>query len=346
MAAVVALLAVVGVVVALVLLTLGKGLAGQQANVDSMNPPVNAGVAAAVAATGSIEATTQGTKVVIPVTNKDVFTSRDPFVPVLKALPAVVAASTDTTPSAERSQRARARGYRDEQRRAPGARQWNGVLTNDLKVGETIEGSPWQLLSLTKTTATMLYGDVQVTLSIGEGVEPRASPSGPCAHVRVRHGRYPGIHPSSWRPRMRYSTAGESHGRALVALLTGVPAGLAIDLSAIDEDLARRQRGYGRGGRQSIERDRAVVLAGIRGGRTLGSPIALTIANRDWENWTDVMSPLAGSREARGDRRPPRSRRPAGCLKTGATTLATSSSARARVRPAARVAAGGSPRRC
>ncbi|MDO8964719.1 MAG: chorismate synthase [Coriobacteriia bacterium] len=89
---------------------------------------------------------------------------------------------------------------------------------------------------------------------------------------------------------MEYRTAGESHGRALVALVTGVPAGIALSSEAIDADLARRQAGYGRGGRMAIERDRGLILSGVRFGSTIGSPVAITIANRDWDNWTDVMS--------------------------------------------------------
>lgn len=89
---------------------------------------------------------------------------------------------------------------------------------------------------------------------------------------------------------MRYTTAGESHGRALTAIVTGVPAGIPITLASIDRDLARRQGGYGRGGRQRIETDRAQVLSGVRFGHTLGTPIALAVANRDWDNWLDVMS--------------------------------------------------------
>lgn len=81
--------------------------------------------------------------------------------------------------------------------------------------------------------------------------------------------------------RLTWTTAGESHGRALVAVLAGLPAGLELDLAAIDAELARRQGGYGRGGRMKIERDAAVVLAGLRAGRTLGSPLALSIENRD-----------------------------------------------------------------
>ncbi|MDR3685414.1 MAG: chorismate synthase [Coriobacteriia bacterium] len=89
---------------------------------------------------------------------------------------------------------------------------------------------------------------------------------------------------------MRYTTAGESHGRALTALLTGVPAGIPVTAEDIDRDLARRQRGYGRGGRQSIETDRVTILSGVRFGSTIGSPVALAVTNRDWDNWTDVMS--------------------------------------------------------
>jgi len=89
---------------------------------------------------------------------------------------------------------------------------------------------------------------------------------------------------------MRYVTSGESHGRSLTAIVTGVPAGVPIDISAIDSDLVRRQSGYGRGARMAIEKDRALVLSGVRFGRTIGSPVTLTVANRDWDNWTDVMA--------------------------------------------------------
>jgi len=81
--------------------------------------------------------------------------------------------------------------------------------------------------------------------------------------------------------RLSWTTAGESHGKALVAVLSGLPAGLELDVAAVDAELARRQRGYGRGGRMKIERDAVEVLSGVRGGRTLGSPLALSIANRD-----------------------------------------------------------------
>ena len=90
--------------------------------------------------------------------------------------------------------------------------------------------------------------------------------------------------------KLRFTTAGESHGQALVAILEGLPAGLRVDVEGIDEELKRRQWGYGRGGRMKIERDHAEILSGVRHGLTLGSPIALMIQNKDWANWTDVMS--------------------------------------------------------
>lgn len=91
---------------------------------------------------------------------------------------------------------------------------------------------------------------------------------------------------------MHYITAGESHGPALTAIVDGVPAGLKISLRQIDSDLARRQSGYGRGGRQAIEKDHAEILSGVRFGRTNGAPIALQIRNKDWENWTGRMAPF------------------------------------------------------
>ena len=87
----------------------------------------------------------------------------------------------------------------------------------------------------------------------------------------------------------RFLTAGESHGQSLGAILEGVPAGLPLTAAQIASDLARRQRGYGRGARQQIERDRADIVSGVRHGITLGSPILLLVRNRDWENWTRVM---------------------------------------------------------
>ncbi len=89
---------------------------------------------------------------------------------------------------------------------------------------------------------------------------------------------------------MQYVTAGESHGQALTAIVTGVPAGLPVSEKQIDIDLARRQSGYGRGSRQDIEHDTVTITSGVRFGRTIGSPISLVIGNRDWDNWRDVMA--------------------------------------------------------
>ncbi len=88
---------------------------------------------------------------------------------------------------------------------------------------------------------------------------------------------------------LRYFTAGESHGEALVAFLSGVPAGLKIDQAFLERELWRRQQGYGRGGRMKIERDTAHIVSGVRHGATIGSPIALEIENRDWKNWQDAL---------------------------------------------------------
>src|SRR5882672_271597 len=87
----------------------------------------------------------------------------------------------------------------------------------------------------------------------------------------------------------RFLTAGESHGRTLGVTVEGVPAGLPLTADALAVDLGRRQRGYGRGARQAIETDRAEIVAGVRHGVTLGSPILLVVANKDWENWGPVM---------------------------------------------------------
>jgi chorismate synthase len=89
---------------------------------------------------------------------------------------------------------------------------------------------------------------------------------------------------------LRFSTAGESHGPALVALVEGLPAGIPVTADAVDRDLARRMQGYGRGARMKIEQDRIEWLSGIRAGETLGSPVAMLIRNRDWDNWRDVMA--------------------------------------------------------
>jgi chorismate synthase len=101
--------------------------------------------------------------------------------------------------------------------------------------------------------------------------------------------------------RLRFLTAGESHGPTLGVTLEGIPAGLPVSSDALAVDLARRQRGYGRGARQSIEHDRAEIVAGVRHGLTLGSPILLMVANRDWENWTRVMQVEALSEDEAGE---------------------------------------------
>jgi len=93
---------------------------------------------------------------------------------------------------------------------------------------------------------------------------------------------------------LRFSTAGESHGESLIALLSGMPAGVPIDEAQVNRDLWRRQQGYGRGGRMRIETDTAHFLSGVRHGKTIGSPIAIEIENRDWKNWTEVLPVGAG----------------------------------------------------
>src|SRR5713101_7587915 len=88
---------------------------------------------------------------------------------------------------------------------------------------------------------------------------------------------------------LRFYTAGESHGQALLAFISGLPASLPVDLDFINHELHRRQLGYGRGGRQKIEKDRAEIFAGVRHGKTIGAPIALRIENRDWANWEKAL---------------------------------------------------------
>ncbi len=91
---------------------------------------------------------------------------------------------------------------------------------------------------------------------------------------------------------LRYLTAGESHGPQLTAIIDGLPAGLPIDPDKLAFQMARRQKGYGRGGRMKIEQDYAEIVSGVRHGLTLGSPISLVIRNKDWENWTEIMHPF------------------------------------------------------
>ena len=156
---------------------------------------------------------------------------------------------------------------------------------------------------------------------------------------------------------LRFLTAGESHGPALGVTIEGVPAGLELTADTIAVDLARRQRGYGRGARQAIEQDRAEILAGVRHGRTLGSPILLLVRNRDWDNWTKVMQveplsetdaeELAGQAAAGNKRATPVTRvRPghadlAGAMKYGFNDVRDVLERASARETAARVAAGG-----
>ena len=102
---------------------------------------------------------------------------------------------------------------------------------------------------------------------------------------------------------LRFTTAGESHGPALVSILEGMPAGVPLLASDVDVELARRQQGYGRGRRMQIETDRIEFLAGVRAGETLGSPIAMLIRNRDWANWAEIMDPAPRVEDATGPRK-------------------------------------------
>jgi chorismate synthase len=105
---------------------------------------------------------------------------------------------------------------------------------------------------------------------------------------------------------VRFLTAGESHGRALVVILEGIPAGLSLDVDAVRRDLRRRQGGYGRGQRMAIESDRAEILSGVRAGETIGGPIAMLIENRDWPNWQYTMrTTVEAAPGAGGARRAP-----------------------------------------
>jgi chorismate synthase len=144
---------------------------------------------------------------------------------------------------------------------------------------------------------------------------------------------------------LNFQTAGESHGQGLIALLTGIPAGLRIDVAFIDRQLKRRMGGYGRGGRMKIESDTAQFLSGVRHGQTIGSPIVVWIENRDWANWKEAMAVEDGP-DTRSKYKPLSSPRPghadlAGCLKYNfrdARYVLERASAR---ETAARVAIGG-----
>lgn len=141
---------------------------------------------------------------------------------------------------------------------------------------------------------------------------------------------------------MRYVTAGESHGPSLVTVVTGVPAGVPVRAEDINGDLRRRQAGYGRGGRQAIEHDAVALVSGVRFGVTIGSPVAMIISNRDWENWDRVMSPSGDKPEGIRETQP----RPGHADLFGVMKIASDDTRdileRASAREtAARVAAGG-----
>jgi chorismate synthase len=146
---------------------------------------------------------------------------------------------------------------------------------------------------------------------------------------------------------VRFLTAGESHGRALVVILEGIPAGLAIDVDAITADLRRRQGGYGRGRRMAIESDRADILSGVRAGETIGGPIAMAIENRDWVNWqhtmrttSDVPADAGGARRAPVTRPRPGHADLAGVAKYGRADVRDILERASARETAARVAAG------
>ncbi|NIM64152.1 MAG: chorismate synthase, partial [Acidobacteria bacterium] len=107
---------------------------------------------------------------------------------------------------------------------------------------------------------------------------------------------------------LRFLTAGESHGPGLQVIVEGLPAGLAVDGKRVDRELRRRMGGFGRGGRMNIERDRVEWLAGVRFGKTLGSPVAMQIVNLDHANWSDAMSPLGPAPDGDAARRVTRPR--------------------------------------
>jgi chorismate synthase len=141
---------------------------------------------------------------------------------------------------------------------------------------------------------------------------------------------------------LRFTTAGESHGPGLVAIVEGLPAGLELDRDALDRDMARRQLGQGRGGRMKIERDAVEIRSGVRHGRTLGSPIAVLVANRDYPNWEERMNPWPMNAEVEQVHTPrPGHADLAGLLKFGHSDVRNVLERASARETAARVAAGG-----
>jgi chorismate synthase len=141
---------------------------------------------------------------------------------------------------------------------------------------------------------------------------------------------------------LRFTTAGESHGPGLVAIVEGLPAGLELDRDALDRDMARRQLGHGRGGRMKIERDAVEIRSGVRHGRTLGSPIAVLVANRDYPNWEERMNPWPMNAEVEQVHTPrPGHADLAGLLKFGHSDVRNVLERASARETAARVAAGG-----
>ena len=141
---------------------------------------------------------------------------------------------------------------------------------------------------------------------------------------------------------IRFTTAGESHGPGLVTIVEGLPAGLELDLEALDRDMARRQLGHGRGGRMKIESDAVEIRSGVRHGRTLGSPVAILVANRDYPNWDERMNPWLVAAEIDEVHTPrPGHADLAGLLKYGHTDVRNVLERASARETAARVAAGG-----
>src|SRR5215211_4171876 len=140
----------------------------------------------------------------------------------------------------------------------------------------------------------------------------------------------------------RFTTAGESHGPGLVAIVEGLPAGLELDRDSLDRDIARRQLGHGRGGRMKIERDAIEIRSGVRHGRTLGSPVAVLVANRDYANWEERMNPWPVDAEVEEVHTPrPGHADLAGLLKYGHRDVRNVLERASARETAARVAAGG-----